>query len=116
MRKLLLMMVTAVLMVGCKPNLDGEYHATKQVLFFTQEATLVILGEQATFTVDVPGTDSQATDTFTLKHGDGQIALFKPEKPDDQLIFNIEDEGKKLVYVKTSNADFPEIWTKKVKI
>lgn len=116
MNRVFLTLVLLAGLAGCKPNLDGEYHATREVLFFTQEATLIIQGEQATFKVNIPGSDNQATDSFNLKHGDGQIALFKPEKPDDQLIFNIEDEGKRLVYVKTSEADFPEVWTKKVKI
>jgi hypothetical protein len=65
----------------------------------------------------LPGTESKATDKFSLKYGDDdQFALFKPDKPDDQLIFTIEDDGKKLIYSKTSAVDLPEVWTRKVKI
>lgn len=115
MRKYILLVMAAVL-AGCSPNLDGEYIATKKVLFFTLNGSLTIQGDSAVLSVDNPGSDKPAKDAFQIKRGDGQIALFKPEKPDDQLIFNIEDEGKRLVYVKTSEADFPEVWTKKVKI
>jgi len=113
-RYILVMLVVAI--AGCSPNLDGEYAATKKVLFFTLNATLSIKGDSAVLSVDSPGTDKPATDAFQVKHGDGQIALFKPEAPDDQLIFNIQEDGKQLVYQNTGGGDLPEVWIKKVKI
>ena len=116
MRRIAFILVV-FLMVGCgKPSLDGEYFATKKVLFFTLNASLTIQGDSAVLSVDNPGSDKPAKDAFQIKRGDGQIALFKPETPDDQLIFNIQEDGKKLVYQNTGAGDLPEVWTKKVKI
>ena len=115
MRKYILLVMAAVL-AGCSPNLDGEYIATKKVLFFTLNASLTIQGDSAVLSVDNPGSDKPAKDAFQIKRGDGQIALFKPETPDDQLIFNIQEDGKKLVYQNTGAGDLPEVWIRKVKI
>lgn len=115
MRNYILLLLVVVL-AGCSPNLDGEYFATKEVLFFTLNASLTIQGDSAVLSVDNPGSDKPATDSFQIQRGDGQIALFKPESPDDRLVFNIQEDGKKLVYQNTGAGELPEVWTKKVKI
>lgn len=116
MVKKIVVLVVGILLAGCGPNLDGEYFATKKVLFFTLNASLTIEGDSAVLSVDNPGAKKPVLDKFVVKYGDAQIALFKPQSPDNQIIFNVEDDGKKLVYQNTGAGDLPEVWTKKVKI
>ena len=105
-----------LLLAGCSPNVDGEYISTKKALFFSIPVNMTIAGDSAVITVEMPGTGKTAKDTYLVKQVSDQIALYKAEKPDEQIIFNVEDDGKKLVFQKTGKADLPEVWTKKVKI
>ena len=114
MRKILILLI--LFLSGCSPNLDGEYIATKKMFFFSVPMNLAISGDAAVMTAEMPDARKKASTNYLVKYGDGQIALYKAETPDEQIIFNIEDDGKKLTFQKTGKADLPEVWNKKVKI
>ena len=108
--------LSAVCLVACGPQVEGEYVSHKSALFTSVNLVLSVHDRKANLSMDKGDKPSKVIESFAAMEKDGRLILFKEDDKESQVIFTILDDGNKLQYETSAMPGLPKDWVRKAEI